>query len=413
MEKIILDYIQVRKNIVEYHYTIGEGLNKYFTTDCMYLEYEEDVSSVPLSMLTIPFVNCMAGISWLSNSAIFVDEIDATYYDSFKTLKTAYNELHNYIGLKGLLIPSRIVTNEISKSESGLLLFGGGVDCHSSFIRNKAKITHILNIFGWLNDLNEISDMDINDKKQTSLYAQKMGVKALHVRSNYATCFNHKIIEKDFHVSYWYGFLHSMAFLSIAVPLAWCYNIPVLYIASSFTKGEYVGCASFITTDTEFKFAKNGETIHDGFELNRQGKVKILVDYQRESNEPYYIQVCNQKNYNCCVCEKCFRTVLALVAEGADVKDFGFCLEKPLKEHWNNVMIRYSGLMSFIFGQTMFWVPIKSRMKENYKKMTKEQQEVVDWFLTADFSKVQQKSRIRYYFQNFFSIIRRKLGFNT
>ena len=68
MEKIILDYIQVINNIVEYHYTISKGLNKYFTTDCMYLEYEEDVSSVPLSLLTVPFVNCMAGVSWLSNS---------------------------------------------------------------------------------------------------------------------------------------------------------------------------------------------------------------------------------------------------------------------------------------------------------------------------------------------------------
>ena len=74
-------------------------------------------------------------------------------------------------------------------------------------------------------------------------------------------------------------------------------------------------------------------------------------------------------------------------------------------------MYRRSGLMGLGFEKSLYWIDIIPRMKENYDKMTREQKEFVDWFLTFDFSKMQKESRMRYYRQNFFSIIKRKLGF--
>ena len=52
-----------------------------------------------------------------------------------------------------------------------------------------------------------------------------------------------------------------------------------------------------------------------------------------------------RQDHNCCECEKCFRTVLGLVAEAAEVRDYGFHIQKTLKEHWADVMFRRSGLM--------------------------------------------------------------------
>ena len=417
MEKIVLDNISIKSNLVEYHYSVSSGIKKFFTTDCMFIEYEEDMTNVPTSILTIPFVNCMAGLSWLADCALFVDEIDATYYEAFKSLKIAYNEHHHYIGFKGEFVPSKIVENKInSTNNKGLLLWGGGVDCHSSFIRNKENISHILNIYGWLKSIDENNSVDNSDKEQAAHYAEKMGISALHVRSNFASQFNHQCIDKEFRktfkTSYWYGLLHSMGFISIVTPLAWNNKIDTLYIASSNTKGTAgIQCASHITTDYEYKFATTGRTIHDGFELNRQDKIKVLTDYQYSTNTPYIVQACSFNDHNCCECEKCFRTILGLVAEAADIKDFGFYLEKQLREHWEDVMYRRSGLMGLGFEKSLYWIDIIPRMKENYDKMTQEQKEFVDWFLSFDFAKMQKESRMRYYRQNFFSIIKRKLGF--
>lgn len=414
MEKIVLDNISIKSNLVEYHYSVSSGIKKFFTTDCMFIEYEEDMTNVPTSILTIPFVNCMTGLSWLADCVLFVDEIDATYYDSFKDLKVAYNELHRYMDFKGMLVPSKIVENKInSTNNKGLLLWGGGVDCHTSFIQNKENISHILNIYGWLNKVDENNRVDNSDKEQAAHYAEKMGISALHVRSNFASQFNHQCIDKEFResfrTSYWYGLLHSMAFLSIATPLAWIHGIKDLFIASSFTKGKVgIKCASYITADSEFRFATYGKTIHDGFELSRQDKVKVLVDYQKQINAPYLIQACSFNDHNCCECEKCFRTIIGLVAENADPRSFGFDIKGSLVEHWKKIIDRDVALWgpekeNYYYGLSA------QRMRENYDSI--ENKEFVDWFLSLDFSKMKKKSLKKYYRQNFFSIIKRKLGF--
>lgn len=135
MEKIILHKIVVDGHLIEYHYSVTKGIKHFFQTDKMFLEYEQDVSSVPISILTIPFVLCMAGLMWLGNCAVYVDEIDRTFYDALKQIKNAFQELHFDTPLKGLLIPSIFRHNVIAKSQNCLLLFGGGVNCYCSYIK--------------------------------------------------------------------------------------------------------------------------------------------------------------------------------------------------------------------------------------------------------------------------------------
>lgn len=408
--KIVLQKITINGSTIHYRYTVSENLKKYFTTDTFFIEYEQDISEVPISILTIPFVNCMAGISWLCGAMLFVDEIDATYYKSFKQLKHAYSELHN-TQLKGVFVPSLIIKNEIKKSDDYLLLFGGGVDCHSSLLRNKQKIAGLINIYGWLKSEEESNNVDISDNQETKAVAKKFGIKSYHVRSNFASQFNNKLIDKDFcrefGTSYWYGFLHPMAFLSIATPIAWGIGISNLMIASSFTKDRAdVHCGSFITTDSEFKFGDNGSTLHDGFELNRQDKVKILVDYQKEIGRPYLIQACSFNDHNCCECEKCFRTIIELIAENANPIDFGFNIRDSIKKHWENIIYRDVALWG-VKKESYYYYYARLRMKENYDNI--QDREFVDWFLSFDFDKAKREGLRRYYRQNFFTILKRKL----
>lgn len=412
MEKIVLDSISIKNNLVEYHYSVSSGIKKFFTTDCMFLEYEEDMTNVPTSILTIPFVNCMAGLSWLADCVLFVDEIDATYYDSFKALKVAYKELHNYPDFKGIFIPSKITRNDFCPSENALLLFGGGIDCQSSYLRNKNKVTHILNIYGWLNNINEKNSVDNADKIKTEEFASIMGTNALHVRSNFASQFNLSEIDKTLTTklgtSYWFGFLHSMAFISIAAPIAWKKGISNLIIASSYMKDRINRhCGSFITTDSEFRFANIGTVTHDGFELNRNDKVALIVDYQKKINKPYILQVCSFNDCNCCKCEKCFRTIVDIISLGGDPKLFGF--EKYSKEHWQQIIERDIALWGVKKESYYYYHFTANKMKKNYDNVS--DKEFVDWFLSCDFIKMRKTALKKYYRQNFFSIIKRKLGF--
>jgi len=412
MEKIILERIEVSDNLVKYHFTVSCGLKKFFTTDCMFIQYDENVEQVPLSVLTIPFVNCMLGLVWMSNSVLFVDEIDATYYSAVKRLKNAYHELHHYMELKGLFVPSKIINNTIQKSDEALLLFGGGVDCHSSFLRNRNIISYIFNIYGWLESIDEENKVDMSDAKQTAEYAKKMGIGALHARSNFAAQFNLKVIDKMFGKSlqagYWYGFLHSMAFTSIATPIAWAKGISNILIASSFTKGRVnVHCASYITTDSEYHFAQNGKTFHDGFELNRNDKVALLVEYQKQIGKPYKFQACSFNDHNCCVCEKCFRTICDIISVNGNPLDFGFnSIQGTMKEHWEHIVNRDIAMWG-VFKESYYYCCSAKKMRENYIQI--EDKEFVDWFLACDFASMKKKALWKYYSRNFISILKRKL----
>lgn len=411
--KIVLDKIIVEKNLVLYDFHTNDELSDYFETQRMFIQYEEDVSDVPLSILSIPFVNTMAGFSWLSDSMLFVDEIDATYYESFKQLKRAYSELH-HVAMSGMFVPSRIVKNVLeNNAKQSILLFGGGVDCHSSFLRNRQSCSHIVNIYGWLKSVDETNAVDVSDKETTTEYAKQMGVEAIHVRSNFASQFNlsevdRKLCNPIVGTSYWYGLLHPMAFLSISSIIAWKYGISSLIIASSFTKERVnIHCASYITTDSEFRFATNGNTLHDGFELDRQDKVKVLVDYQKATDKPCRIQACSFNDHNCCECEKCFRTIVELVAENADPRDFGFNdIQGSLKQHWERIISRDVALWGTQKEGYYFNIAAK-RMRENYENISNK--EFVDWFLNFDFDKAKREGLRRYYRQNLFSILKRKL----
>ena len=410
MNSISLLNLIVDGNTVKYQYSFSEDLGKFFTNDMMVLRYGHDMSGVPISILSIPFVNCMAPLSWLTDAMLFIDEIDETYYGALKQLKVAYSEQHR-TDLKGLIVPSIIRKNVITKGTQSLLLFGGGVDCHSSYLRNSDTIAGVVNIYGWLKGEDHIAAVDLSDERQTAEFANRFGIESYHVSSNFASQFNLGEIDKAIYsqvgTTFWYGFLHSMAFLSIATPIAWMKGYSNLMIASSFTKGRAdVHCGSFITTDSEFKFATNGATIHDGFELNRQNKVAILVNYQRKTQKPYPIQACSFNDHNCCICEKCFRTVVELVAENADPRDFGFNIVGSIANHWQTIVHRDVALWG-VQKEDYYYYYARKRMQENYDEI--EDKEFVDWFLNYDFVKAKRQGLIRYYRKHFLSILKRKL----
>ena len=344
---------------------------------------------------------------------MWVKELDQTFYDSILRVHDAYQRLYSHFPLKGNLIPANFVDNQLDVKRESLLLFSGGLDANCSYVRIRDTKPLLFNIQGWykkLTDLNEAADADIRD---VTAFARREGVDCTSAKSNFAVVVKEsmwqKSIRPQFGDSWWHGFNHSMAFISIAMPLAYKHGIKNIYIASSVPMGEFCMCASHVTTDSEFRFARVGKCIHDGSELVRQEKVRTVVGYQKTIGQPYPMRVCSFNDHNCCECEKCFRTILGLVAEAVDIRDYGFYIDKPLKKHWEDVMFRRAGLMSFKSERVLHWPYIIPRMKANYDKMNSEQKEFVDWFLSFDFDKAKREGLRKYYLQNFFSILKRKL----
>lgn len=415
-DSIIIRNLTVKEGLVECKIEVTDGLKKYFTSDTFFMEYDEDMTDVPASILICPFIGPLLALAWVTDSVIWVNEVDRTYYESLSRVKEAYQDLYSFTTLKGRVVPSIFVDNKLKDNTSenkSLTLFSGGVDCHTSLIRNWDKRPILCNIQGWYTSLKEVDKVADADKKDIETFSKEFSFPFSFVRSNFATIINQRSFDRDYKSqlgdSLWHGFLHSMAFISIAVPLAYKHSISEIIIASSLTTGMNYLCASNSTTDSEFRYASDGRCLHDGFELNRQDKIKVMTDFQKKLGRPYYIRVCSFNDSNCCECEKCFRTILGIVAENSEPEYFGFNMNGSLKEHWQNVMDRRIALMGFSSERVIHWPYIIERMKANYKDMSKEKQEFVDWFLSYDFQGEKKKAVKKYYRDNFFEIVKRKL----
>lgn len=411
MYNIILDSIEVKRNIVFYNFSCSSELDTMLRTRQMFLEYQEDMSAVPQSILSIPFIASILGVAWLTNANVYVDELDSTYYYALREVREAYRDMYDRAYLKGRVVPCRIVENRIEKSKESLLLFGGGVDAHCSYLRNRDSVCRIMNIQGWLQSIDSEDKAADADRDHCQNVASRMNLSFDYVRSNFARVVNSKFFngkyQKILGDTWWHGLQHSMAFISIAIPLAFKHGISNIIIASSCTKGRIKPCASFITTDSAFRFAETGGVLHDAFELSRQQKIGVIVNYQKMSNQSYPLKVCSFNDRNCCECEKCFRTIIEIIAEGGRIQDFGFPIQIPLKEYFEDVMKRRLGLWGMSFERDIYWMDTMKRIQENSEQII--EKDFADWFLQFDFDKEHKRSLRRYYRENIVSILKRKL----
>lgn len=411
MDGILLKDLRVDGNLVTYTFEARGGIKEYFNTDTFFIEYNQDMTSVPKSILTIPFVSSLIPLMWLTNTVMWVEELDRTFYDCIFKVQAAYQRLYYYYDLKGNLVPAKLVENTFEPQRESLLLFSGGIDANTTYVRIREKNPLLFNIQGWyknLNDLDEAAEADIRD---IAKFAEREKLDFTFAKSNFAVLLDNAVfaknIQKKLGDSWWHGFQHSMAFISLAIPLAYLCNIQTIYIASSVPMGEYVKCASYVTTDGEFRYARVGKCVHDGSELTRQDKVHVMVEYANQKEE-YPIRVCSFNDRNCCACDKCFRSILGITAEGGDIKKYGFYIDGSVKDHFEKIMEDRAQTFNIRGESKLHWPAIKRRMQENYAAI--QDKEFVDWFMSYDFEAARKKALRNYYRKNFFKIVKRKLG---
>ena len=126
MDNIILDNIKVEGNLITYKFTASGKLNKMFTSDELWIEYDEELRNVPYSILTIPFVSIMLPIMWVTDSVLWVKELDKTFYRSTFNLQQAFQNLFRNQSLRGRIVPSYLKDNQMEKSHNAFILFSGG-----------------------------------------------------------------------------------------------------------------------------------------------------------------------------------------------------------------------------------------------------------------------------------------------
>lgn len=407
-----LNNIKVSNNRVDYYFSVSQDLKKFFDNSLhMFIEYDEEVKDIPNSILVIPFVANVMPLMWITNSVLWVNEIDREYYDSLSRVKSAYQDMYFNYKFGGLIVAAKTINNVYEIKRPAAQLFSGGLDAITTCIRINDKNPLLINIYGWYKNNIEPNAVFDSDRNNILEFATRNSLEAKFIKSNFATMIIarevDKVYRKKLKDSWWHGLQHGMCFIGHAIPLAYKYRVENIYIANSFPLGgERHTCSSDPVVDIQVKYGSGG-VIHDGCELTRQDKVKIISDKQKEINNLYPLRVCSFNDKNCCECEKCFRTILGLVAEGADIRNFGFNINEDLKTYFSKLMEEKIHLWGVERESLIHWPDIKARMIENKDNI--KEKEFVNWFLTYDFFYERKKAVFKYRVKNFIPILKRKI----
>ncbi|MBQ6217768.1 MAG: hypothetical protein IJK53_10340 [Erysipelotrichaceae bacterium] len=387
MEEIILSRIDKTENTLFYEFHVTENLERFFSGKSFQIQYPDNIEMIPDSIASIPFVCSVLPIVWLTDSVLTVSELDESFYNCIPEVKNGYENMYSETTFLGKIKVEKIIRcDRAQESNKCAMFYSGGVDSVHTLINHIEEKPTLLTIWG--------SDITFdNQKGWNNLYRAlkevsdryKLDLKTIH--SSFRVFDSERELDKTFSESlkdgWWHGVKHGIALLGHAAPYAYLHNLEKIYIASSNCPEDgKVRCASNPAIDNKVKFA-NCQVFHDGFECNRQKKIKNIVHYSDKTNDYPPLHVCweTQTGDNCCKCEKCYRTIVGIIAEGGEPELYGFKQYKHEMKDMQQVVLR--GLNKNLVLQ---WKPIRNALSRN-KDMVKNNMfwKDIRWILKADF----------------------------
>ena len=329
-KKIIVDKVKVASNRIEVYYSIQGEIDKYFNLDekCFWVEYTEDISSVPESIAVIPFVCNVLPIAWLSDAELVVDELDEEFYHSLFEVKHGYMLLSRMLEFKGKVTVNHIINNRYETTKQSAVLFSGGVDAFTTLFRhldeNPVMITlrgadvKLSDVEGW----KVVSEHVESTAKTFNLPQPEFVTSNFRIFINEGACGELCIKSGD---GWWHGYQHGIGIISHSAPIAYVKKLRTVNIASSATCESLCIYASDPVIDTHLRIAST-YVYHDGYYMDRIQKVKYLVDECTRRNVQIHLRVCwiTAGGHNCCQCEKCIRTIFNILAVGGNPQEMGF-----------------------------------------------------------------------------------------
>ena len=310
---------------------IGEWENCFFFNEKFFIEYDQNVENCPDSIAIIPALSVVLPVSWVKNATIIVEDIDEDYYESIEDVKENYKFMYPNISFSGKLIAKKITKNNINHIDHKVLcLFSGGVDATFTMLHNINYKPTLMTIWGTDIYLDYTDAWNITEKQNKEI-SNNFNLPFTSLKSNFRNCLNESFLSNTYNCNWWHAYEHGMALIGLAAPYVYLNNISDVKIAATYSSKDYEKhvCASLPHIDENVRYF-SATVYHDGFYKTRNDKIKAIINYHKKNNIDFNLRVCWQQitGINCCLCEKCIRTILALLSYGENPKNYGFDLTK-------------------------------------------------------------------------------------
>lgn len=387
--KITINEVSINNNRIDYKYNVfGEWSEAFKLDELFYIEYSCDISKVPEGVAVIPLLANLLPMAWIYDAEIVVPVCDKDFYDSINDFKKGYEDMYPMLSFGGKITVGNLQEN-VCNGTGSAAFFSGGVDAFNTLVNHASEHPTLLTIWG--------ADVQFEDTigwervlKHLKTTAEEFTVDFVTIKSSFRRFLDIRPLTGKVYASgdnWWHGFQHGIGIISHAAPIMYAMGKQIVYFASSFTAADKkkVTCASDPTIDNYVRFC-GAKVHHDGYEFTRQMKIHNIVQFSHKIKKDIQLRVCWQSSggANCCNCEKCWRTILGIYAEGFDPRKFGFQYNNKQLYRLANKM-KYSGDKMF---SALRYQTIQRAMRENVDETDLPQ--AIRWFYEANINTLGQ-----------------------
>jgi hypothetical protein len=339
MEESLIEVksIEVEGQTVEYRFSHEGPVARFFHRDSAFLRADHPLDGIPKGILAIPLLGCLVPLSWVRNSKITAGEVDETYLACLPQVLAVMRKSYPNVRLQGSVEARPAKTAGQWSSKKYCLLFSGGIDSLTSYLRNRDKKPDLLMVRG-APDL-RMTDAEFFNRSMSRFAAplKETGGHLHVVETDLLDALDYKGIQgrvktKEVH-GWWENFAHGIFLLSMCAPFTYFNGMGRLMISSSDTARTAAPWGSMPESDQLIRWG-DLEVIHDSYDYTKFEKIReVLVPLlSSDGRKGFPISVCTGKEeerlasgkLNCGRCGKCTRTILMLLENGIDPSECEF-----------------------------------------------------------------------------------------
>lgn len=336
MSAIIIDSVTADDDTLEATIRPSDDLERFFTGQPFRTRYDCTIESVPEGVLAIPVLAHVCPVAWAQGADVYVDEVDASFARALEDVKASLLSMYDFLEGGTLYARNTTTVAPPSGGQSGLL-FTGGVDSTSSYVRHRASDPTLISIRGWTITPDASDDDDWEHlRSRIEGFADERDLETAFIESNMLSALDHPMLLAHYkrHVDgAWYSSVgHGLGLLGLCAPMAYARGIEDLYVAATHWEGIDLEWGSRPDIDDYVRWTGT-QCHHDCYDLTRQERLELIASYVDDpSADPdasrLELQTCNTRmDGNCGECEKCYRTAVGLRLAGLEPAAHGYPFE--------------------------------------------------------------------------------------
>lgn len=364
---------------------------KFFNSLKFDLVYDDEVSAGD-PVLSIPGVAMVLPVAWIIGADVSVRCLDRTFVSAAERLQREFKKIYPKAPFESRLFVEETRDSPANPSSSAML-FSGGLDATYSFFANRHRRPRLIQMLGTDFPLSN-SEYVRFAQRETQTFAARHGVEASFVRTNAMELFDQRYIGHRFWKlrenckgDLWKGIGYAFGHLAMAAPLS-AGRFDQLIIAAWADRDHADRMqdnpdASSPAVDRHIAWS-NLRVEHHGC-LHRYEKTIAMKDWVAGN----LLRVCwfplvgpaDRSQLNCCRCEKCARSIIALAVAGVDPRECGFIVDEETLDYMSNLLSELPLAPSHF---TFWWKPMQDAVPTAIDCEPPELACFLEWFRDLD-----------------------------